>query len=181
VSFRISLLSVLILAFFASSMGVSADEFPDALYGSYRFSGGSAERRAFSDEIDRVADQFGFVARGFARRRMHGDILIENGVTIADRDGEPTFRFDDRRSIVCDGTWQTVDGSGDETGTGKCLFRNGRLHFDERFEDTRTFHVFTLSRDARTLRMSARLENPRLPDTLRYRLTYRRQGGAGAR
>jgi hypothetical protein len=178
VSFRISLLSVSILALSASAVGVSADDFPETLYGTYRFAGGSAERRAFSDEIDRVADQFGFVARGFARRRMHGDILIEDGVTIAPSGGEPTFRFDDRRRIVCDGTWQAVDGSGEDTGRGRCRFNNGRLHFDERFDDTRTFHVFTLSRDGRTLRMSARLENPRLPDTLRYRLTYRRRGGA---
>ena len=164
----------ILVAFFATELA-RADEIPEGYFGRFRFNGGNAERQALTREIDRVADQFGFFIRGIARRRMHAEIRPETHVRLTRRGDEASFQFDERRVIPCDGEWHTAQGANDEDGTGKCFVSGGRLRYNERYDDGRTFHSFTVSEDAGTLRMSVRITHPDLPDDVRYRLTYRRR------
>jgi hypothetical protein len=154
---------------------VHADDIPETYIGTYRYAGGQSQREALSREIDRVADQLGFFIRGIARGRMHNEIRPEQKISIARDGGEVTFQFDDRPPIVCDGGWHPAVGANDETGTGRCTFTRGQLRYNERYDDGRSNHALALSGDGRTLRMAVRISHPRLPDDVRYRLTYRRR------
>lgn len=166
-------IGILALMLGASDL-IRADEVPETYIGTYRFSGGRAQRQALTREIDRVADQFGFLARGIARRRMHGEIRPEQTIEVARDGGEVSFRFDDRPRITCDGAWHPALGANEEVGTAKCSFTRGQLRFNERYDDGRANHALALSDDGRTLRMAVRISHPRLPDDIRYRLSYRR-------
>jgi hypothetical protein len=106
---------------------------------------------------------------------MHDEIRPEQRITIARSGGEMTFQFDDRRRVTCDGDWHPAQGANDETGTARCSFTRGQLRFNERYDDGRSNHALALSEDGRTLRMAVRISHPRLPDDVRYRLTYRRR------
>lgn len=152
-----------------------ADDVPDEYLGTYRFSGGGAQRDALSQEIDRVADQFGFLSRGIARGRMHSEIRAESKIALERRGGQIVLQLDERRPVPCDGSWHPAEGANEEVGTGRCQFTNGRLRYDERYDEGRVFHTFTPISEGQGLRMGVTVRHPSLPDILRYRLSYRRR------
>jgi len=154
---------------------VRADEVPESFIGVFEFSGGNTQRQALTREIDRVADQFAWISRGIARGRMHSEIRPEGTIAITRRDGEVTFRFDDRTRVVCDGAWHAALGANEEVGTGKCDYVRGRFRYNERYDDGRANHALYISEDGRSLRMAVRISHPQLPDDVRYRLSYRRR------
>ena len=106
---------------------------------------------------------------------MHDEIRAEGSVTVTRRGSQTTFHFDDRATIVCDGSFHRAVGANDERGTGACSYSRGRLRFNERYDEGRTYHTLSLSEDGRTLRISIRITHPRLPDDVRYILTYQRR------
>lgn len=151
-----------------------AEEIPEAMLGSYRFTGGNSQRQSLTQELDRVADQFGFFIRGIARRRMHAEIRPEAVIVIERRGGRVMLLLDERRPVPCDGGWHPAQGANEEEGTGMCRYENGRLRFEGRFDEGRIFYNFAGTSGGQGLRMNIRVTNPQLPDAIRYGLSYRR-------
>lgn len=159
----------------AAVPGARADDIPEEILGTYRFSGGNSQRQALTREIDRVADQFGFLIRGIARGRMHSEIRPEVSITIERHNGGVQLRLDERRPIPCDGAWHPAQGANDEVGTGMCHYENGQLRYAEHYDEGRSYHAFSLASEGQALRVNIRITHPQLPDTVRYRLSYRRR------
>jgi hypothetical protein len=145
--------------------------------GSYRFSGRPAERQGLETAIDEVADQLNVFIREIARGEMRRRIQPEDSVRI---------RVMDETTVALGyGDWGPVElslGPGGQRVRGptgdmqrvSLAFERGRLIHRERQGEGERTNVFSLSPDGRRLRMSSRIASDRLPDDIRYRLSFRR-------
>ncbi|MEM9194813.1 MAG: hypothetical protein AAGF12_36885 [Myxococcota bacterium] len=158
----------------SSPTGHAQESVLEDFVGTYRFSGGRRERQALANEIDRVADQLGFLIRGIARGQMHDRIRPHEEVRF-DTTEDNTVRvfLGDRPALPCDGSPHAVRSDRDDPGTSVCSYANGRVTVRSAYDGTTNVMRFWRGGEGRLLRMSVTLRSEQLPDVIRYRLTYR--------
>lgn len=157
----------------------ATEETLERLTGEWGFTGGTEERGRLAEEIDGLVEQMSVVTRGIARSRLTTANVIPEQVTIT--------RSGDQLTIVFDGQSYTaaLDGAPVEvTGaTGEALtmrLRSTPDGIEQRFtgEDGGRANVF-LPREDGGMQISVRVFSERLPDDLRYVLTYGRDEMSG--
>jgi hypothetical protein len=162
------------LALITAPRGARANDPLDAWIGDYRFAGGATERARLRAELDRIADRLGFLLRDIARPRLHHDIQIEDRVVITLRGEALRVRIGRRVDVTCDGDEHPVRGVNGEPGQGTCALANARLTVPVVYEPATQTYTLARSGDGTALHMRVAIAGGQLPDTIRFRLTYRR-------
>lgn len=151
----------------------AASTIPSAYVAAYRFSEDKAELEALHKELDRVADKFNFVIREIARKKLHKNIRPYDRLILHRADtGVVSLRLGDRPSLPCDGLPHAVKSNGGESGTSVCSYDHGRIRVESKYDDAVNVIVLTRGSAQEPLRMQVILKSERLPDTVRYALTY---------
>lgn len=147
----------------------------EPLSARYRYSGGRSERRALDRAVEAATAELNPLVRGIARSRITSAVeprdTLEfafgpNRVTLRSP-GMPLLRAPLDRPIE----WMNPEGSLVEV---RCRLEGDTLRIRYRGDggDTRITYRFDESRSR--LEMRARIDHVRLPATLEYGLTYRR-------
>ena len=137
----------------------------------YCFSGGEAEEQALRRELDRVADQFNIFARGIARNKLHNRVRPYDVIEFDDH-GALRARLGDQLSLVCDGKWHKVTGTQGEDGKAWCNLKGSQLKTHSEYDRATRTNTFSFSNGGKSAKMSAVLNSPKLPDTIRFQLSY---------
>ena len=151
-----------------------AKDAADRFVGSYRFAGGDKERAARDAAIDAVVEEMNFLVRGIARKRLKESNPIAARVSISQKDGKLTIRFDDRTytAPINGGSVDVVGITGAEMKL-RHRVSNGRIEQIFEGEDGGRTNQLELDGDGR-LTIRVRVFSERLPKDLRYKLTYAR-------
>lgn len=170
-------LGVVAFAAFAPSPSRTQTRDLQSFAGRYVHTGTRSELRAMGSAIDRVVDQMNIFVREIARGEVHRRVNPERRIAIQVLDHSTlTVAMDDWgpiRLTVGGAPRQTRDPGGEPTEVS-VRFADGRLvHRTQNPRGSRT-NVFTLSPDGELLSMQVRIASDQLPDSIRYRLTYRR-------
>jgi hypothetical protein len=142
--------------------------------GAWRFAGGDAEREAVEREIDTVAGEMNFLARGIARRRLREGNAIAERLVFRPDGATLTVEHDARAHRA------PLDGT-----PGKTRGANGdRLKLTYAVDGDRLVQTFDGDNGGKTvvyrveggrLTVDVTVRSKRLPRDLRYRLTYARE------
>lgn len=141
------------------------------LVGEYRYAGGKS---SVNRSIDSVVSQMSVMTRGIARRRLEANNRVPTQVRI-DRDGEEiVVSLDSRIYRARPGRAKRVKNA--DGGTSRMRYRvvGRKLRQTFNTEDGVRTNVFT-RRDDGGLDMLVTIASPRLPDRVRYRLSFRPQ------
>ena len=145
--------------------------------GTYQFVGGDAERAAVAAAVDRVVARMSFLARGIARSSLieRAEIREAIGIFFAD-DGTVTVLSPGElpESSPADGApVRVVNRFGDKSELSQ-QFINGVFVQRGRTDDGSGSTVFELRPDGQTLLVHRTMESSKLPQPVKYTLTYRR-------
>lgn len=134
------------------------------------------EQAALSDAIDRVADQLDIFIREIARLELRRRIGAEERIQVAIDEAAVALAFDHwvPGRIPLDGRLRRLRGPGGETLRHSVRFEGGRIIERRLADQGERINVLTLSADEQRLHMQVRISSDQLPDTIRYRLSYRR-------
>jgi len=145
--------------------------------GTYQFVGGDAERAAVAAAVDRAVAPMSFLARGIARssliaraeiRQAIGIFFADDGTVTVLSPGEPP------ESSPADGApVRVVNRFGDKSELSQ-QFINGVFVQRGRTDDGSGSTIFELQPDGQTLLVHRTMESGRLPQPVKYTLTYRR-------
>lgn len=151
----------------------------DRFAGTYRFDGGDRERRALDGAIRRVTDQMNVFIRDIAFGQAREALRPERRVALSPAGGDRVrIRLDDWTSPPMQASGQTrrVRGpDGDDTRLG-VRYAGGRLEVRATTSRGTTERWLSLDESGRYLFVQVRVSSERLPDSVRYTLTYRRLG-----
>lgn len=166
----------------AAAPTAAAEETVERLIGERRFAGGSDERARLADEIATLAEHFSFVARAIARRRLTAANEIPERIAIT-REGKNqlTIALDGRSYTgTLDGAPVAVTGVTGDTLTMRLTLTPAGI--EQRFTgpDGGRINVFA-PHDDDGMQVFVRVFSERLPDELRYVLTYRHEAAHAPR
>lgn len=145
--------------------------------GTYQFVGGGAERAAVAAAVDRAVAPMSFLARGIARSSLIARAEIRPAIAIL-------FGDDGTVSVIspgelpesspADGTpVRVVNRFGDESELSQ-QFVEGAFVQRGRTDDGSGSTIFELQPDGQTLLVHRTMESSKLPQPVKYTLTYRR-------
>jgi hypothetical protein len=145
---------------------------------SLRYAGGEQGRTAVEKAIDDATEDMSSLVRGVARRRLReaNPIIEELGFSLS---GDPLrASWVGGRIIETPASGEAVDWTdqfGDDVKVSQ-RWSDGEL-VQRMFDDngSRT-NVYRFSEDGQRMTMSVTIEASRLPEPIRYRLEYRKQG-----
>jgi hypothetical protein len=148
----------------------------DRFVGTYTFSGGDKERKGIDAAIDRAISGLFFVEKPFAISQLHAKTAVKNSVGFSFANGKVTSTASDASPAVSpdDGTLAPYKVDGENLRISQTV--NAAGHLIQIFsspQGSRT-NDYTLSADAKTLTMTVTLASSRLPQPVRYALTYSR-------
>ena len=155
----------------ALSWSFSASGDAPSVSGRYCFSGGPKEEEALRKELDRVADQFNFFARGIARKKLHQRVRPYTQVRLTGGEGPLRVQLD-QVTLVCDGRWHSVTGSQGEDGKAVCRLDGAQLHTRSEYDEATRINTFSFSENGDSAKMEAVLHSSKLPDTIQFQLSY---------
>ncbi len=146
--------------------------------GTYQFVGGEAERGAVAAAVERAVAPMSFLARGIARSSLiaRAEIRQAIGIFFAD-DGTVAVLSPGElpESTPADGTpVRVVNRFGDESELSQ-QFINGVFVQRGRTDDGSGSTIFELQPDGQTLIVHRTMESSKLPQPVKYTLTYRRK------
>jgi len=146
--------------------------------GSYRFVDGARDRRSWEEGVERAVNSLNPMIRGFAASRIRDSVRPERRVAFEPADGDRVrVRFDDWTSPPLSpsgGQRQGTDWQGSSSRFSLDL-RGDQLLFRSAAEPGTRESFFSLGPDNAYLFMQVRVSSDRLPESIRYTLTYRRQ------
>ena len=136
--------------------------------------------RQQSDDVNRAIEtavaRMSFVTRPIARGRLRRTNQPYNRVVVNYTTSQVSTTFDQRRAIESPANGQPVKWTR-EDGEKFDLsghVTNGVLTQTFVAEDGRRTNTYTLSPDGKTLTLNVRVESPRLPKPVMYKLVYHR-------
>ena len=146
--------------------------------GTYVYAGGDEERAAVARAVDRTVEDMSFLTRGFARSALMERSAIRESYTVFfDEAGRVAVLSPGELPEVspADGTpVQVVNRLGDESELTQ-QFIDGVLVQRGRTADGGGSTAFELQPDGATLLVHRTMESSKLPQPVKYTLTYRRQ------
>ncbi|MFO0693746.1 MAG: hypothetical protein U0230_09350 [Polyangiales bacterium] len=176
---RVAALVLATTALFASSASIGAQEPGDPsarLTGTWSNHAGDGGRAAIERGVEAGIEDLFALGKPTARSR-----LLESNPPI------PTLHIEvasgrvrvdlghGRNTAAAPGAWQPArSAGGDAIRIRYTMTSDGVLILDSVSDGGSGRHTFRVSEDGNTLRHSVRVESSRLPDDIRYTLTYRR-------
>ena len=146
--------------------------------GSFGYVDGARDRRSWEEGVQRTVSSLNVMIRGFAEGRIRESVRPERRIAFEPSDGDRVrVRFDDWASppmSLSGGQRQATVWQGNATRLSVRL-RGERLTVRSAAEPGTRESFFTLSPDNAYLFMQVRVSSSRLPESIRYTLTYRRQ------
>lgn len=162
----------------ADAIMAATDPGPTAIAGNYRYSGGDKQREQLIEAIEAVVADMNFIARPIARKRLRESnlpsaelhlVFSDDEITIA-RPGRPTVSAPLDGSMV---VWKSPDG--DEFEVRHRLVGDHRLVQEFVGDGNRSENIFALDPDGSRLTVQTTITADRLPETLRFSMSYRRK------
>lgn len=146
--------------------------------GTYQFVGGDAQRQALTEAIEATVQQLNALIRGIARRRITEANLIREQITIAVDGDKITTTFGPGRTVTGVLGGPNVPWTGEDGKPVSLVFSmvKGRLVQAYTSSDGGRRSVFTLDEVGDRMTLSVTISSDRLPNPLKYALTYRRGG-----
>lgn len=140
------------------------------------FANPAQSEAAIDAAIERVVSQMSFFTRSVARAEVKGASPAFTRVEIETAPDAITVTFEARKPVRTPASGDTIRWTRDDGVEFDVHGRLGDDAFRQSFVNgsgTR-LNVFTLSPDGRTLNLDVELSSDRLPEPIRYRLTFER-------
>jgi hypothetical protein len=160
----------------SASAAASPTAARDRFAGTYTFSGGDKERKEIDAAIDRAISGLFFAAKPFAVSQLHAKTAVKNSVGFSFANGKVTSTASDALPAVSpdDGTSVPYKVDGENLRISQTVNASGHLlQIFSSAQGSRT-NDYTLSADAKTLTMTVTIASGKLPQPVRYALTYTR-------
>lgn len=162
----------------AAAVDTPAPEDLERFMGSYQYVDGARDRRSWSQGVERSVNSLNVMIRGFAAGQIRQSVRPERRIAFEEAGaGRVRVRFDDWVSPPMSptgATRQTTDWQGNSTRFSLHL-RGEQLVVRSAASPGTRESFFSLSPDNAYLFMQVRVGSSRLPESIRYTLTYRRQ------
>ncbi len=149
----------------------------DRLVGSFAHAGGQKDITARDAAIDKATDSMFFAIKGVARSKLREKtpvratvgIAFSNGNIVVSVTGEPAATSPENGSAVA---YKNADGQ--TSKLSQKLTADGKLVQTFAGENGTRTNALSISPDGKTLTMAVSIESSKLPQAVRYTLTYRR-------
>lgn len=145
--------------------------------GSFRFSGGSAQRQALTEAIEFGANQVAAIIRGVARKRLTKTQIIEDPVTLTITGDNAKFHWGttgEGMTCVIDGPTTTMSYGGDKY-KARCRQKDGKLITSFQAPDATKTIVYVLSSDRKVMTAHHKLIADQLSEPVTFKVTYTRK------
>ena len=145
--------------------------------GTFEYTHGAAEEQGRLDAIEGVVQQLNFIIRAYARKRISSRLKPYDKILFQFDGDVLTTRFDQHptRETPLDGT---IVNFKDRKGRDAFIQRtrkNKQIHERGGRDGNVRTSVYRFSQDGQTLFVDVTIESVRLPDAIRYRLTYKKK------
>lgn len=166
------LASVLVLVSAASS--AHAEGGPRAWSGKFTYAGGEPQKEAIRRAIEKATADMGPLTRHIARLRLSQETKPDPRLRIVVDDHSVGVAAKSMWRSPLDGSVRVVRDSDGDAYRISQRFERDRLFQMIRDESLVIQNVFALSPDGKALDIHVRVTHDRIPEPLRYRLSYRR-------
>lgn len=150
----------------------------DRLAGSFVFAGGAKEVAAKDAAIEKATESMSILTRGLARSKLREKTPVRNAIGISFGNGNIAVTADSTAPAVSPESGSAVSYKSDE-GTASKLSQkvtaDGRLAQSFVSDNGTRATTYTLAADGKTLSAAFTIQSDRLPQPIRYVLTYRRR------
>lgn len=145
--------------------------------GTYKFSGGDAQRQTVTDAIEAAVQELNALIRGIGRKRLTESNQIRDSITIAVDGSKVSMTFAPGRTLTCVLDGPAVDWTSDSGKPVKVKLTavKGRLVHNYTADDGSRQSVYTLDESGDKLTLSVTVKSDRLTNPVKYALSYRRQ------
>ena len=160
----------------STSSAASPTTARDRFAGSYAYVGGDKEKKGIDDAIDRAISGLFFAAKPFAISTLHAKTAVKNGVGFQFSGGKVTSTASNALPATSsdDGTPAPYKSDGEDLRISQTVNATGHLiQIFSNAQGSRT-NDYTLQPDGKTLVMTVTISSGRLPQPVRYALTYRK-------
>lgn len=148
----------------------------DRFTGSYTYVGGEAQKAALEKAIEKATDSMFFATRGIARSRLRDKTQIRSVVGFSFGGGNITSTATGITPAVSPESGSPVPykSGGDTVQLSQKLNANGQLVQSFTADDGGRTSTYVLSADGKTLTVNLVIQSKKLPEPVRYTLSYRR-------
>lgn len=175
----------LALATFVPAATAHADEAGDAsptaardrFAGNFAYGGGAAQDKAREDAIEKATDSMFFATRGIARGRLKDKTVIRQQIGISFGGGNITTTFSSLPAAVSpeNGSPAPYKSGDDTVQLTQKITPDGKLVQSFTASDGNRTNTYSLSADGKTLTMAVVVTSTKIPQPVRYMLTYVRR------
>jgi len=149
----------------------------ERLAGRFSYVGGAKEIAVKDAAIEKATESMFFATRGIARSKLRDHTLVRAILSFAFANGTVTIGTSDTPPTVSPDNGTTVDyknRDGDTMKLSQKLAPDGRLTQSLSTDAGGRVATFVLSADGKTLAVTHVLSSSKLPQPIRYTLTYQR-------
>lgn len=159
-----------------SSAETSATSETPAFEGKYRFAGGKKERDRVAAAVEKAIEALPSFLHGLARKRLSTANTIPETITMTMKGDELELRYGGLEPMRAplDGStrkWHNHEGA---LVNIKMELRGKTLVQTTWNNGGRRIMRWTISEDGKRLRLHSTMSSPRLPESIDYRLTFRK-------
>lgn len=149
----------------------------DKFAGNFGYVGGEKQNAAREAAIEKATDSMSFITRPIARSRLKEKTQIRQNIGFAFGGGNITMTASDVAPAVSpeNGSPGSYKSGSDTLKLVQKINGNGQLVQQFIAEDGGRTSVFSLSADGKTLNVSITVTSSKLPEAVKYNLTYQRK------
>jgi hypothetical protein len=145
----------------------------DGVVGDYRYSGGTAQKKAVAREIDETVGKMSVLARGIARSRLAKANEVPSHIEIANDGDIVTVEIDGNAfTATLGGKSVSVRDQGQRSRL-RYQMRGESLYMILDGQDGDRTNVFTPRKDGMGVTMRVKMTSSKLPQAIGYSLSYR--------
>lgn len=144
--------------------------------GTFRFSGGSAQRQGLTDAIEFGASQVAGIIRGIARKRLTKTQIIDDEIKMSVSGDKITFNWSNGSTMTCvvGGPKVSMSFKGDKY-LGRVLRKGSKMIIVFDASDATKTLVYVLSSDRQRLTVHHKLNADQLDEPVTFKLSYTRK------
>ncbi|KIG18487.1 hypothetical protein DB30_00772 [Enhygromyxa salina] len=144
--------------------------------GTFRFSGGSAQRQALEEAIEFGANQVAGIIRGIARKRLTKTQIIDDEIKMSVSGDKITFNWSNGSTMTCviGGPKVSMSFKGDKY-LGRVLEKGSKMIVVFDAPDAVKTLVYVLSADRQKLTVHHKLDADQLSEPVTFKLSYTRK------
>ncbi|PRQ01117.1 hypothetical protein [Enhygromyxa salina] len=144
--------------------------------GTFRFSGGSSQRKALEEAIEFGANQVAGIIRGIARKRLTKTQIIDDEIKMSISGDKITFNWSNGSTMTCviGGPKVSMSFKGDKY-LGRVLEKGSKMIVVFDAPDAVKTLVYVLSADRQKLTVHHKLDADQLSEPVTFKLSYTRK------